>query len=113
MIGALFFILFAYGVTNMLVYSNGPFGIIDSFRNIVGELNEQIGEMFECMICTSANVGWISSALLMAFGYRITPGAFVFGGDWWMAIPFDLFATSGAVWLMHSAQKAMEGENEL
>lgn len=110
MVSAVLFIMFAYGLTNMLVYSNGPFGVIDSFRNIVGEISEGVGEMFECVICTSANVGWTTSALMMALGYRVTPGALLFGGDWWAAVPFDLFCTSGCVWLIHTAQSKMEGK---
>lgn len=112
MVGVLWYIMFAYGLANILVYGEGPFDIVTRFRDWVNEKNDGIGKMFDCMMCMSANIGWITSAVnyILFPSVNITIGKMLFGDLWIVGIVVDLFATSGAVWLLHTIQTAIEGK---
>lgn len=112
----LIYIIFAYGLSNMLVYASGPLNIIDGFRNITKRLFGSLGNVFDCMMCTGANVGWVTSLLnIFVFPTVVfTPGNILFGNNlpWYIIIFIDLCITSGAVWLLNSVQEALEDDNE-
>lgn len=107
------YIMATYGLTNMLVYGNGPFDIIDKFRTLCTKISKMFGKMFDCMMCTSANVGWIFSLLdlLVIKQISFTPFNLLFDSNlsiWYVIIFLDLFFTSGVVWLLHSLQEYLE-----
>lgn len=106
------FIFAAYGLSNLLVYGSGPFNILGKIREKSYEILPTIGEMLECMMCTSTNIGWIISLIDILFikTLNITPFNILIDNDslWYIIIPMDAFITSGCVWLLHTAQEMLE-----
>lgn len=108
------YFLFAYGISNLLVYGTGPYDIIDTFRVYFKKIFGKLGNMFDCMMCTSANVGWIVSVLNIIFmPIPITPMMILYGGvlPWYVIVLGDLCVTSGVVWLINTLQEALERSN--
>lgn len=111
MINIIIFILFAYGLTNLLVYGTGPFDILSKFRNLARRMFNTLGDMLDCMMCTSTNVGWIVSLLNFLFiSVPLTPMMVLYGNvlPWYVIIFGDACITSGAVWLIHTTQEFLE-----
>lgn len=106
------YILMSYGLSNLLVYGSGPFDILVKFRELSSKISYTFGQMLECMMCTSTNVGWIISLLniLLIPNIPLTPFNLIFNDIslWYLIIPFDAFITSGAVWLIHTLQESLE-----
>ena len=102
----------SYGLSNLLVYGSGPFDILVKFRELSSKISYTFGQMLECMMCTSTNVGWIISLLniLLIPNIPLTPFNLIFNDIslWYLIIPFDAFITSGAVWLIHTLQESLE-----
>lgn len=106
------YIFFAYGLSNLLVYGSGPFDILQKNRDFCNKHIPVLGKMLECMMCTSANIGWIASCINMLFlpSIKLTP-YFTLIGDtsyWFVIIFLDLAFTSGVVWLIHTFQEMLE-----
>lgn len=102
-----------YGLTNLLVYGSGPFNILSKFREYTLDNIKVIGEMLRCMMCTSANLGWIISLfdLICLPNLRFTPFNLFLPNDleyWLIIIALDSFFTSGIVWLIHTVQETFE-----
>lgn len=102
-----------YGLTNLLVYGSGPFSILSKFREYTLDNIKVIGEMLQCMMCTSANLGWIISLfdLICLPNLRFTPFNLFLPNDleyWLIIIALDSFFTSGIVWLIHTVQETFE-----
>lgn len=106
------YIIFSYGLSNLLVYGSGPFDILQKNRDFCNKYIPVLGNMLKCMMCTSANIGWISSLLNMLLlpSIKITPYYLLIGDTslWFIIIFFDLAFTSGAVWLIHTLQEMFE-----
>ena len=106
------YFLMAYGLTNLLVYGSGPFDILIKFREKCNDIHETLGDMLECMMCTSTNVGLILSIINVFFLPHIpfTPFNYVFDNPmlFWLIIPMDACITSGVVWLLHTVQETLE-----
>jgi hypothetical protein len=105
--------LMMYGLSNILVYGSGPFNILNKIRLFCSSHLTVIGEMLECMMCTSTNIGWIFSLLNVCFfpSLPLTPFMNIIYNvsDYWLLIiVLDAFFTSGAVWLIHSFQELLE-----
>ena len=109
------YFLFAYGLSNMLVYGSGPFNILGKFRSVSEKVLQTLGDMLKCMMCTSANVGWIASTLNLLFlpNTPLTPYNIIINDPslWYIIIFADMCSTSGIVWLLHTAQEALERIN--
>ena len=106
------YVIFAYGLSNLLVYGTGPFDILQKNREFCDKYVPVVGSMLKCMMCTSANIGWISSLLNIIFlpSIKLTP-YYLFIGDgslWFVIIFLDLAFTSGSVWLIHTLQEMLE-----
>ena len=107
------YILFAYGLANMVVYASGPFGIFEKWRSLTHQINASFGELFSCMICFSTWIG-IGFSLINTYltpDVAFTPFNIVFGtggGHALIKTVLDMCATSGSVWLLHNAEEAME-----
>jgi hypothetical protein len=109
------FSIVAYGISNHFVYAHGPFHIYDKIREIAGKIHENLGELFQCMICFPTWVGFILSLLNFFFIPRLdlTPGMVLMSGyaPWWAIMILDGFFSSGIVWLIHTLQEALERSN--
>jgi hypothetical protein len=108
----LIYFLTAYGISNLLVYGSGPWDIIVKFRYIMAKISKTFDDMLSCMMCTSANVGWVLSALNIFFlpNKQLTPFNIIINDPslWYVIIILDLFVTSGVVWLIHTFQEMCE-----
>ena len=102
-----------YGLSNLLVYGSGPFNILIKLREYCLNHINVIGEMLRCMMCTSANLGWIISLCDFFFSSNIhfTPFNLYFPHDMNylpIIIVLDAFFASGIVWLIHTLQETLE-----
>lgn len=104
--------IMVYGVCNAFVYFNGPFNIIDNFRNWIGSKNKTFEELFSCMFCLPTNVGLILSIISLLSGVYFTPFNILFCDFdciWPLTVIFDGFFTGGVVYLIHTIQQRIEG----
>ena len=111
MINIVIFILFAYGLSNLLVYGMGPYDMLDWIRNTAKKIFGKLGNMLDCMMCTSFNIGWFFSLLnILLVPVSMTPMMVLYGSVLpWYAILFgDACITSGSVWLIHTFQEYLE-----
>ena len=108
----LIFLLIAYGVSNIVVFSS----IFGKWRNFWSSVSPNFwGTLFTCMICFPTWVGFIGSALVWSpteFYGIVSDGLNVMG---LFTIPKGLISvfldgclTSGAVWIIHSFQESLE-----
>jgi hypothetical protein len=105
------YFLFAYGLSNLLVFGTGPFNLLSAIRKYARKILNTLGDMLDCMMCTSANIGWIVSLLNVLFiSTPLTPMMILYGNvlPWYLIIFGDLCITSGAVWLIHNIEEALE-----
>ena len=113
-IGLIIFIycIAAYGLSNMMVFSSGPFNIFEKIREWSSYISEHFSTLFNCMICLPANIGWIMSLidwfLLPTIG--VTPFNILLHGTnlWWVALICDCCFTSGIVWIIHNVESFFE-----
>ena len=61
------FIMVCYGISNMVIYSNGPFHMFTNFREYITRKSEKLGELFTCMMCFPFWVGVIVSLINIVF----------------------------------------------
>lgn len=115
MINIFIYILFAYGLSNLLVFGMGPYDLLEWVRNTAKKVFGKLGNMLDCMMCTSANIGWVASLLNIVFipTIPLTPMMVLYSGliPWYIIIFGDLCITSGAVWLINTVQEAIERSN--
>ena len=64
-IGLIIFIycISVYGLSNMMVFSSGPFKIFEKIREWSSYISDHFSSLFNCMICLPANIGWIISLI--------------------------------------------------
>lgn len=115
MINIIVFILFAYGLSNLLVFGMGPYDMLDWIRNTAKKVFGKLGNMLDCVMCTSFNIGWVVSLLnlLLIPLVPMTPMLILYGTTipWYVTIFCDGCITSGAVWLINTIQEALERSN--
>lgn len=118
----LVFIFATYGLSNMVVYSNGPFGVFRKWREFSIKINEGFGELFSCMICfptwaaaflSSVNLyltNWFSftpmNKLFEGSIYDLTP--LMFWATTFVVIGLDALIGSGATWVIHNIEEWFE-----
>ena len=106
------YFLCAYNASFWLVYSEGPYGIFNKFRDFVERVSPQMRKALDCMNCTPTWVGLIASSInfLLLPSLNLTPWSIVlYGTDVrWLAIPLDALLTSGVVYLINTFQEMME-----
>jgi len=109
------FSIVSYAISNHLVYAHGPMHIYDKIRGLANRISENLGELFECMICMPTWIGMILSVCnsLLLPKLTLTPMMMLLNGfaPWWVIIILDGFFASGIVWLIHTAQEALERSN--
>ena len=106
------YILFAYGICNMVIFAKGPFGIFERWREFSHEISDGFGELFTCPMCLSTWVGLVFSLINILFvpSIAFTPFNMVFGvGNCvLLTLIMDMGLTSGVVWLLHQLEEMME-----
>ena len=113
-IGFLFVYSFlTYGLSNLLVNGMGPFNCLHKLRALCHKYVPVIGEMLECMMCTSTNIGWVFSLINLCLfpAVTFTPFNLLFNNFtnyWYLIIIFDALYTTGIVWVIHSFQEMCE-----
>lgn len=109
------FSVVAYAISNHFVYAHGPMHIYDHIRCLAEKIHPNLGELFQCMICFPTWVGFMLSVLNSLFLplVSLTPGMLLMDmyAPWWVIMVFDGFFASGIVWLIHTAQEALERSN--
>ena len=109
------FSIVSYAISNHFVYAHGPAHIYDKIRDIANKIHSNLGELFSCMICFPTWVGFILSACNSFFypTLTLTPFMLLLGATapWWIIMILDGFFASGIVWLIHTAQEALERSN--
>jgi hypothetical protein len=101
-----------YGLSNMVVFSSGPFRIFERIRSLANSISEHFGSLFGCMICLPANLGWITSLIDWFFvkSVAITPFNILLAGTnlWWLALICDCCFASGMTWIIHNVESFFE-----
>jgi hypothetical protein len=109
------FSIIAYAISNHFVYAHGPMHVYDHIRCLAEKIHPNLGELFSCMICFPTWVGFILSASnsLLLPTLKLTPMMILTFGyvPWWIIMILDGFFASGIVWLIHTAQEALERSN--
>ena len=108
----LIYCIAAYGLSNMVVFGSGPFRIFEHIRYISSSISPHFGQLFSCMMCFPANVGWVVSLIDWFFikSIALTPANILLAGTglWWLALLVDCCFTTGAVWLIHHFESFFE-----
>lgn len=102
-----------FGLTEMLVFFDGPFDLIAKFRDIATELSEKFGALFNCIFCTSTWIGIIFSIVdLCVKDCQFTPFNLALNNDslWFLIIPLDLMYACGIEYLLHSLREMIGGD---
>ena len=105
------YILFAYGLANMVCFTEGPFNMFEWWREVANNISEGFGKLFTCMMCFSTWVGLVVSIVdLLIPAAVFTPFNIVLAGTglWWLIPILDAGFTSGVVWLIHNFEEACE-----
>ena len=105
------YILFAYGLANMVCFAEGPFNMFEWWREVANNISEGFGKLFTCMMCFSTWVGLVVSIVdLLIPAAVFTPFNIVLAGTgvWWLIPILDAGFTSGVVWLIHNFEEACE-----
>jgi hypothetical protein len=105
------YILFAYGIANMVCYAEGPFNMFSWWREVADNISEGFGKLFNCMMCFSTWVGLLASIVdLLIPSAVFTPFNLILAGSglWWLIPILDAGLTSGSVWLLHNLEEAFE-----
>ena len=97
---------FAYGLTEIMVYGRGPFGICEKIRSLAARISDGLWQLFGCPMCFSTWVGIIASLVSV-----ILAGC---GGFWLglLTVVLDMFFTSGIVWFLTRIEEWMEKPHE-
>ena len=102
----LVFILSSYGFSNMVVYSTGPFGVFEWWRNISEKIHPKFGELFNCMMCFPMWVGMFLSVINI---FVIPHGTFIFTPMNALLLPSYYLSNSSEFWLVTIAVILMDG----
>lgn len=109
------YFIFAFGLTELLVFYEGPFGILEIFRNVVTKISKQAGKALECPICTSTWLGGLFSVLnYFCIPIEFTPWNLILGwtGMWYLVIPFDMITTAGVVLMLYHLDELVTKKSE-
>lgn len=103
-----------YGVTNIVVHSNGPLWIFKFWRKLTNSIHPAIGELFSCVMCFSTWVGFALSLIdiYVLKNQTITPFNMILNNESvWLVVLLDMFFASGVTWLIHQFEELMERTN--
>jgi len=116
------FIFACYGFSNIIVYSDGPFGIFTWWRATSSKIHPKFGELFGCMMCLPMWVGGLLSGINLFFihGFTFTPMNVIFNGSisdysgykLWIILMVILLIdgaiASGTSWVIHNIEEHFE-----
>lgn len=105
------YMVFAYGMSNMVVYARGPFALFERWREFAHRISDGFGELFSCMICFPTWVGIGASVADTLFkGFTFTPFNVLLAtsAPWWVILVLDACFTSGLVWVVDQFETACE-----
>lgn len=109
------YILVCYGLSNMVVYSKGPFHIFENWRTLANNIHPHFGELFSCMMCFPFWAGVIFSLLdLFLIPIGFTPFNIICS-----SIPLTFFnvlfivimdgiLSSGTTWVINNIEEYFE-----
>lgn len=117
----LVFIFACYGLSNMVVFSNGPFDMLKGWRNLTNKIHPKLGELFSCMMCFPTWVGMGLSAINLFFvtdipftpmnslcdSYIVDYNTLTF----FVIILIDGAIASGSSWVIHNIEEYFERGN--
>ena len=113
------YVFFAYGLTEIMVYGRGPFGVCEKIRGLAARISDGLGQLFGCPMCFSTWVGIVSSLIdVLCFkSVAFTPFSVIFfgcGGFWigLLTVILDMFFTSGIVWFLTRIEEWLEKPQE-
>ena len=118
----LVFVFATYGLSNMIVYSNGPFGVFRKWREFSNKISEGFGELFSCMICfptwASAFISTINLFFINWFSFtpmnKLFEGSIydlntlMFYATTFAVIGIDSLIGSGTTWVIHNIEEWFE-----
>ena len=105
------YIIFSYGICELLVFFDGPFDIVEKFRKFCHWISPSFGKLFTCMACLSTWCGFIFSLINYFFiPIDFTPFNIILSDTklWWLIIFMDGMFTCGSVWLLFQLEEMME-----
>ena len=110
------FILTCYGLSNMVIYSNGPGDMFVKWRSFTNRINTKFGELFSCMMCLPFWVGVLFSLidLFVITGAVFTPYNILLytqaSGFFktLLILSMDGFLSSGSTWIVHNIEEYFE-----
>ncbi len=105
------YVIAVYGLSNMMVHASGPFRLFERIRNGAEYISEHFGQLFNCMMCLPANLGWIFCLINWFFiPTPITPFCILLWGTglWWVALIGDICFASGMTWIIHNIELFFE-----
>lgn len=111
------FVFTCYGISNMVVFSKGPFGIFEKFRALTDKINSSLGELFSCMMCFPFWVGTVISSIDLFFvnsiaftPYNVIMATAVPVNVWIILfiIIMDGVISSGTTWVLHNIEEYFE-----
>lgn len=110
----LMYSIMVYGLTVLLVEGLGPYHIIDKFRAFMGNLSPMLGEMLECFLCTSTNIGWIVVLMEYLLDFKISPvSLFLSSTSPIIVAVCNMFFTCGVVWIFKNVVSLLEKKSDL
>lgn len=110
------FILVCYGLSNMVIYSKGPFRMFELWRAFANKISPMFGELFSCMMCFPFWAGVLLSLIdiFILTGATITPYGLLMSelpmtiGNILMICMFNGVLSSGTTWVIHNVEEFFE-----
>ena len=109
------YVFMLYGITTIVVYGNGPFGICAKWRIIARYLSDGLGELFGCPLCFSTWLGLGFSILNMWIFplHPFTPFNIIFGTNLnilpsILVVLLDMGFSAGIVWFLTKIEDYLE-----
>ena len=108
----LVFSMVCYGLSNIVVFSYGPFNIIAKIRNGISSLHPQLRELLSCMICFPFWAGVFLSFLSCLIGTHLAPFNYLMAPKssimFALSIILDGVTSSGSTWILHNIEEWFE-----
>ena len=105
------YIIAVFGFCELMIYFDGPFGIIDKWRKLLSMWSEGLYNLFTCFACLSTWVGIVFSIVdIIMPSVAFTPFNTIINDQslWWLIIPLDSFFACGTTWMLHQLEEYME-----
>lgn len=111
------YVIATYGLSEMVVFGYGPFGMFEKWRSLTSRISYGLGKLFSCMLCFPTWVG-LGFSLLNMFAFPmfpITPFMVILGdtiaanAGMMVVIAFmDMLFTAGSCWMLYTIEDALE-----